>query len=186
MPDQAPVDCGMKPMAALAAGLPGAAPATTTRPESGVSSPVQIAALSVAGSQTTLVLSDVVVRGDSVGVMCGKDGSLWVLRSVIQNGGVGIDSLGCNRLVVEQSIILGNRTEIYTLSLHDALPISQLGRACWCLDSSVPHRQQCDQRQWSESRRLRRFHRCDGQWPFFVQHHLEQRRKGRRRWCGAL
>ncbi len=42
--------------------------------------------------------------------MCGKDGSLWVLRSVVQNGGVGIDSLGCNRLVVEQSILLGNRS----------------------------------------------------------------------------
>ncbi len=75
-----------------------------------VSSPVQIAALSVSGSQTTLVLSDILVRGDSVGVMCGKEGSLWVLRSVVQNGGVGIDSLGCNRLVVEQSILLGNRS----------------------------------------------------------------------------
>jgi len=73
-------------------------------------SPVQIASLSVSGSRTVLVVSDVAVRGDPVGVMCGKDGSLWVLRSLIQLGGVGIDSLGCNRLVVEQSILIGNRT----------------------------------------------------------------------------
>ena len=83
---------------------------TIVGPGRDVPSPVQIAALSVTGSQTALVVSDVVIRGDTIGVSCGRDGSLWVLRSLIQNSSVGIDSLGCNRLVVEQSIVLGNRS----------------------------------------------------------------------------
>ncbi|HND11616.1 MAG TPA: right-handed parallel beta-helix repeat-containing protein [Pseudomonadota bacterium] len=72
--------------------------------------PVQVAALSVSGSQTALVVSDITVRGDSVGASCGKDGNLWVLRSIVQNGAVGIEALGCNRLVIEQSIVSGNRS----------------------------------------------------------------------------
>ncbi len=83
---------------------------TIVGPGRDAAAPVQIAALSVSGSQTVLVLSDVTVRGESVGVMCGKDANLWVLRSIVQNGAAGIDSLGCNRLVVEQSIIMGNRS----------------------------------------------------------------------------
>lgn len=83
---------------------------TIVGPGRDVVTPVQLASLSVSGSQAALVISDVAVRGDSVGVSCGKDGNLWVLRSVIQNGAVGIDSSGCNRLVVEQSIVSGNRS----------------------------------------------------------------------------
>jgi hypothetical protein len=83
---------------------------TIVGPGRDATSPAQLASLSVSGSQTALVVSDVTVRGDVSGILCGKDGNLWVLRSIVQNGSVGIDAQGCNRLVVEQSSILGNRS----------------------------------------------------------------------------
>ena len=67
--------------------------------------PVQVAALSVSGSQTALVVSDITVRGDTSAQAAAKTATCKVLRSIVQNGAVGIDALGCNRLVIEQSIV---------------------------------------------------------------------------------
>jgi hypothetical protein len=147
-------------------GLSDGKRTTIVGPGRDVPSPVQIAALSVTGSQTALVVSDVVIRGDTVGLMCGRDGSLWVLRSLIQNSSVGIDSLGCNRLVVEQSIVLGNRS----LGLRIGTGTRQyrvINNVCNGNGQS---------RRWVWRRDRRR-----GEWAIFVQHHPQQRRKGHRR-----
>jgi len=72
--------------------------------------PVQLASSSVSGAKTVLLLSDVTIRGDTVGAKCQSDGNLSLLRSVAQDALVGVDSTGCNKLVVEQSVLSSNRT----------------------------------------------------------------------------
>lgn len=64
---------------------------------------------SVSGDSASLVLSDLRVRGEPAGLSCSGGASLSVLRSLIQEGGQGLDATGCGRLVVAETEVRSSR-----------------------------------------------------------------------------
>jgi hypothetical protein len=68
-----------------------------------------LAGVSASGDGTSLVVSDLRLRGDTAAAACTGGASLALLRSLLGDSPTGVDATGCGKLTIEGSEIRGSR-----------------------------------------------------------------------------